>query len=145
MAKLVVEGRVLVVPHLDHAVVDPESVAEVLTDLMTADLDDPVVQILAVKKGNPLSRSALLWATVGEDQRHRNTTPASKRVTRRIPGFVVMWRMLSGEASSRKKPKTKPHVFKNFPSLGGISSRCVERVICVSCPLKYRTISMQTN
>src|SRR5262245_19002922 len=54
MSKLVVEGRVLVVPHLDHAIVDPESVSEVLTDFMTADLDDPVVQVLAVKKGKPL-------------------------------------------------------------------------------------------
>src|SRR4030095_501026 len=54
MTELIVKRLVLVVPHLDQSVIDAEGVAKVLTRLMPLDLDDPVVEILAIKKRDPL-------------------------------------------------------------------------------------------
>ena len=55
MAKGFVEFLILVVGYSDHPVLDGKSVVIVNSRLMTADLDGPVGQVLAIEKLDPLA------------------------------------------------------------------------------------------
>ena len=75
MPELLVKGAVLVVPYLNHSVVDAERVAEVFADLMMLDLDDPVVEILAIEQREPLLPiGAALRHSRGRRQRKQHGT-----------------------------------------------------------------------
>ena len=49
VAELVVEGRPLVVAHLEESVFDAEGIVKVLTELMLGELDGPVREIAAIE------------------------------------------------------------------------------------------------
>ena len=53
VAEPLVEFLVLVVVHLDHAVLDTISIGVIFAERMTGDLDGPAIQIFSVEERNP--------------------------------------------------------------------------------------------
>lgn len=54
MPILLVELRIAIIGHLDHAVLDPEGIGVILAEGMLGDLGRPPRQVLAVEQGVPL-------------------------------------------------------------------------------------------
>jgi len=75
VAKLVIEGPVLIIAHFDHAVFHPEGIAEVDAGFMMMDFNDPVVDVFSVKERYPFpiaARSSFLFSTSGDENKNYN-------------------------------------------------------------------------
>jgi len=74
MAETVFQRIVRIVTHLDHAILHPKSVPEIIPCFIAGDLWCPSGQILPVKELNPLFPCCFLLVAGGQHQDHCNET-----------------------------------------------------------------------
>ena len=92
--ELAVELLVLVVGHLQDAVLDPEGVADIVPQFMSGDLDLPALQVLPVEELYPLVLGAC-WAHGQEENATRCDDSSAIHDRSSDSWFTVRWFDLS--------------------------------------------------
>ena len=68
MTKLLIEIAVLIITHFDHIVFHTKCVAEVYTNIVVLDLNDPVVHVFAVEEWFPFISLCFIAAAATVDE-----------------------------------------------------------------------------
>ena len=85
MTELFIKRGVLVVAHLDHPVVNAECVAKVDPCLMSPDLDNPVVEVLAIEEREPFLAIGCVLSAGGDRAQTENCKEALGQNNRKEP------------------------------------------------------------